>query len=204
MAAFVQSYDALLVYPSILGVSSVIIPSTNFLVPSSRPSYFFVSCVRPRFCSHKLMDVYRYFWHQGTRQKFVAPAHLLTFEALRIRHGTLLARYTVLLLTFVISGVFHQLADVAAGVPWWQGRAVPFFAMQAVGICLEDTVQGIYRWIYGRKRTDARPTGWKLWFGSCWVLLWLFWTTPLWAYPVMQRASGEAIIPFSVVRSFIK
>ncbi|KAL8771028.1 MAG: hypothetical protein Q9209_003447 [Squamulea sp. 1 TL-2023] len=148
--------------------------------------------------------VLRYFWHQGTRQKFVAPAYLLTFSALRIQHDTLLARYTVLVLTFVISGVFHQLADVAAGVPWWQGRAVPFFAMQAVGIVLEDAVQGIYRWVYGRKRTDARPTGWKLMFGSCWVLAWLFWTTPLWAYPVMQRSSGEPIVPFSIVRLLAK
>ncbi|KAL8854164.1 MAG: hypothetical protein Q9221_001086 [Calogaya cf. arnoldii] len=139
-----------------------------------------------------------------TRQKFVAPAHLLTFSVLRIQHDTLLARYSVLVLTFVISGVFHQLADVAAGVPWWQGRAIPFFAMQAVGIIAEDAVQGIYRWAYGRKRTGARPTGWKLWFGSCWVLVWLFWTTPLWAYPVMQRGSGEAIVPFSLVRSLVK
>ncbi|KAL8801837.1 MAG: hypothetical protein Q9182_004187, partial [Xanthomendoza sp. 2 TL-2023] len=145
-----------------------------------------------------------YFWHQGTRQKFVAPAYLLTFSALRIQHDTILARYTVLTLTFVISGIFHQLADVANGVPWWQGKAVPFFAMQAVGIVLEDTVQGIYRWVYGRKRTDARPVGWKLGFGCCWVLVWLFWTTPLWAYPIMQRSSGEAILPFSLVSSFVK
>lgn len=206
MAAFVQSYDTLLVCPSILGVGSDIILSAHLLVPSSRPSYPFVSsaCVRSRFSSDEVMGVYRYFWHQGTRQKFFAPAHLITFEALKIRHGTLLARYTVLLLTFVISGLFHQLADVAAGVPWWEARAVPFFAMQAVGILLEDTVQGVYRWISGRKRTDARPSGWKLWFGSCWVLVWLFWTTPLWAYPIMQRASGEPIIPFSVVRQFLK
>ncbi|KAL8834633.1 MAG: hypothetical protein Q9176_007382 [Flavoplaca citrina] len=145
-----------------------------------------------------------YFWHQGTRQKFVAPAHLLTFSVLRIEHDTLLARYSVIILTFIVSGVFHQLADVAAGVPWSQGRAVHFFTMQAVGIIFEDAVQGIYRWIYSRKRTGARPTGWKLWFGSAWVLVWLFWTTPLWAYPVMQRGSGEAIVPFSVVRSLVK
>ncbi|KAL8668717.1 MAG: hypothetical protein Q9168_006664 [Polycauliona sp. 1 TL-2023] len=65
--------------------------------------------------------VVRYFWHQSTRQKFVAPAHLLTFSVLRIPHDALLARYAVLALTFVFSGIFHQLADVAAGVPWSQG-----------------------------------------------------------------------------------
>ncbi|KAL8995981.1 MAG: hypothetical protein Q9169_004397 [Polycauliona sp. 2 TL-2023] len=137
----------------------------------------------------------------GCWSRFVAPAHLLTFSVLGVQHDTFLARYTLILLTFIISGILHQLSDLACGVPWMHGGAIHFFTMQAFGIMLEDAVQAMYRSAYGRKRTNEKPEGWKLWFGSGWVLLWLFWTTPLWAYPIMQRWNGEGAVPFSVLSS---
>ena len=117
--------------------------------------------------------------------------------------GTLLARYTVLILTFAISGIFHQFGDVASGVPWEEAGAVRFFIMEAIGIMIEDTVQGIYRLLRGQKRTPDKPTGWKHALGLAWVLIWLTWTTPVWVYPVAQRSTGQAILPFSLLRCFL-
>lgn len=144
------------------------------------------------------------FWHQGTRQKFLAPANFLSFSILRLTPGTLVARYTVLILTFMVSGIHHQLGDVATGVPWEEAGAARFYLMQALGIMIEDTVQGTYRFINGSQRTDTRPKGWKAVLGFCWLFVWLIWTSPSWVYPVAQRSSGEAILPFSVLRSGIR
>ena len=114
--------------------------------------------------------------------------------------GTVLARYPVLLVTFTISGILHHLGDVAIGVPWEEAGAARFFIMQAIGIMIEDTVQGIFRWLTGQKRTPAKPTGWKHALGLAWVLIWLTWTTPVWVYPVAQRSKGQGILPFSLLR----
>lgn len=140
------------------------------------------------------------FWHQGARQKFLAPANFLASSVLRVPKGTLLARYTVLSLTFIISGAHHQLGDVASGVPWEEAGAMRFFVMQAVGIIVEDTVQGIYRWLMGQERTAAKPTRWKRALGFMWLLVWLIWTTPVWVYPVAQRSTGRGILPVSLLR----
>ncbi|KAL8851921.1 MAG: hypothetical protein Q9221_003132 [Calogaya cf. arnoldii] len=144
--------------------------------------------------------ILRSFWHQGARQKFRAPAHFVTFSVFKFQSGTLLARYTILLFTFITSGIIHQLGDMASGVPMRQAGAVRFFALQAIGIMLEDTALGILRWINGWQRTQARPTGWKVVFGFCWLLAWLTWTTPVWVYPQAQRSSGASVLPFSILR----
>lgn len=72
--------------------------------------------------------------------------------------------------------------------------------MQAIGIMMEDTVQAIYRWYYGQKRSAASPRGWKCVLGFVWLLLWLTWTTPVWIYPTAQRSSGQPILPISLLR----
>ena len=72
--------------------------------------------------------------------------------------------------------------------------------MQALGIMIEDTVQGIFRWLNAQKRTAASPRGWKRAFGFLWLLIWLTWTTPVWVYPIAQRSSGKGILPFSLLR----
>ena len=139
------------------------------------------------------------FWHQGSRQKFLAPANFVAFSLLRIARGTLLARYTILSLAFLISGLHHQLCDAASGVPWREAGALRFFLMQAAGIMFEDAIQGLYRYWNAQRRTEARPSGFKRVVGCSWLFFWLFWTTPAWIYPVAERSTGEGILPFSLV-----
>ncbi|KAL6719423.1 hypothetical protein ACLMJK_003663 [Lecanora helva] len=142
------------------------------------------------------------FWHQTTRRKFSAPANFLCFLVLRVSKGTLVARYTLLTLTFLISGVFHRVGDMASGLKWKESGALRFFAMQAVGIMVEDIVQGTFRLIWHQDRTSAPPRGWKRALGSIWLALWLFWTTPCWNYPLVQITSGQSVLPFSLLERF--
>lgn len=137
------------------------------------------------------------------RQKFSAPANFVCFSVLRLQRGTILARYAFLIGTFSVSGLLHQFADVAAGVPWSEAGAFQFFVMQAMGIIVEDSVQGIFRWIYGTKRTVEQPRGWKPAIGYVWVLAWLVWTTPVWMYPTALCSTGQGILPFSLFRRFV-
>ena len=135
------------------------------------------------------------------RQQFGAPAYFITFYLLRLTKGTPLARYILLNLTFLISGIFHKYGDYASGVPWRDAGALKFFVMQAVGIMIEDAIQAGYRGLTGRKRTSEKPALWVRCLGFCWLLLWLVWTTPTWTYPTSQRATGESILPFSLFKS---
>ena len=149
---------------------------------------------RPIFLApHSTNHIFGFFWHQGSRQKFLAPANFVAFSLLRMSHRIVLARYTALSLTFAISGLHHQFCDTAGGVPWREAGAMRFFVMQAAGIMFEDAVQGAYRGWNAQQRTEARPSGFKRVVGACWLFCWLFWTTPAWLFPVAQRSTGRGI-----------
>ena len=142
------------------------------------------------------------FWHQHTRQKFNSPATFITNTVLGLKSGTVLARYTNMLLTFMISGLVHRITDVAAGIPWRSSGAYTFFCTQALGIILEDSVQASYRYICGTKRTSGPPQRWIRMVGYVWVLAFLVWSTPAWFYPLLRTITREprySPLPFSLV-----
>ena len=91
------------------------------------------------------------------------------------------------------------------GIPWEEVGAIRFFVMHGVGIMIEDSVQ----WFFSRLRQsrganddDRRAISW--WariVGYVWVLLWMSWTMPGWAYPNYRRSDGELLLPFSLIES---
>lgn len=85
------------------------------------------------------------------------------------------------------------------GMPSQESGALRFFVMQALGIIIEDAVQGIYRTVKRQPRFPGRPKGWKRALGILWLFFWLFWTTPGWNYPIARRSSGQGILPFSLL-----
>jgi hypothetical protein len=52
------------------------------------------------------------------RQRLHAPTYFITFSYFHLKKGTLLARYTLMLFTFFVSGVFHGLISFYVGLNW--------------------------------------------------------------------------------------
>lgn len=120
---------------------------------------------------------------------------------LGLRKGGVLGRYTYILLTFTVSGLFHLIAEeYPDGIKWQQSGTVLFYSMQALGIMLEDTVQEIFRRGFGY--TSSR---WARAFGYVWVVLWTLWTSPAYFYPMMLVITEKkSILPFSVVGPLVQ
>ena len=146
------------------------------------------------------------FWHQHTRQKFKGPATSITDTILGLQNGTVVARYTNLVLTFVISGLMHAITDIAGGIPWRSSGAFTFFCTQAFGIILEDSVQALYRYRCGTRRDYRPPQSWIRMAGYLWVFAFMVWSTPAWFYPLlrdMTRDPKYSPLPFSLVSSLM-
>ena len=155
----------------------------------------------------------RVFWHQAMRQTLTSSARFVTYSVLRLRRGGVTGRYTFTFFTFLLSGLMHVCGDMAAGIPFAVSGVVQFFAIQALGIMIEDAVQHMW----GRasqssgsshdgKRKGAKgedgPELWKRVVGYVWVAVWMAWSVPVWSYPAARRSSGEGVLPMSLIEHF--
>lgn len=131
-------------------------------------------------------------------------------KILRLRRGSIFARYTHLLLAFFASGVMHVLIDMSAGLPFSHSGALRFFLMQAVGIAFEDAVQTSWRRLFAPSKagTTSQAFFWRYQrvIGYIWVLLWLTWSSPIAYYPTLEANKGESkdtIVPVSIIQPII-
>jgi hypothetical protein len=140
------------------------------------------------------------FWHQAVRQKISAPAYYATYSLLGLRKGGMAARYTNILLTFIVSGFLHRVAEeYADAVPWSQSGTMRFYCIQAFGILLEDAFQGIFHAL-----TTHQHSRWTRAVGYIWVTFWIVWVSPALFYPRLELSKKEIILPFSVVGPLMK
>jgi hypothetical protein len=139
-------------------------------------------------------------WHQLIRDPSSQPAAFVTYSVLGLNrnNGDLAARYSKLLFSFMLSGLVHAAADLAAGIPFTESGSLKFFLTQVIGIMAEDTV----RKLWGDRKVANLPRpkrrSWHTVVGYFWVGLWLFWTTPTWSYPPARHYTGESFLPFSI------
>ena len=141
------------------------------------------------------------FWHQMYRQTFGGPARYLINDVLHLSRGTLTARYAQILATFFISGLLHLSTDVAIGIAWSESGAMRFFCTQAVGILVEDGVQALYQRVDPKANRSSPRQKLAKAIGHVWLVCFLAWSTPVWAYPAMRRNHGEPkdqVLPFSL------
>ena len=136
----------------------------------------------------------RLFWHSGLRNSFLGTSNFFTYDVLRLRRGTLAARYINLFLVFGISAAFHTSNDITMGIPPAESVEHEFFLMQAVGITLEDFAGWLYRVVRprpqpnrrdektGRDGVEERVESWQKLMGYLWVIAWFVFTTPRWSY----------------------
>jgi hypothetical protein len=102
-------------------------------------------------------------------------------SALDLPSAGLVTRYTKIFIVFLISGLIHLAPDLTIGIPLKETNSVSFFAMQALGIVIEDSVQHINR----RLGLVRSPLLQRL-VGYAWVGAWLFWQAPKWSYPTAR------------------
>ena len=136
----------------------------------------------------------RLFWHSGLRNSFLGTSNFFTYDVLRLRRGTLAARYINLFLVFGISGAFHTSNDITLGIAPAESVEHEFFLMQAVGITFEDFAQWLYRVVQSRRQPNLRDEKsgrdgvgervetWQILMGYLWVIAWFVFTTPRWSY----------------------
>ncbi|EGP89029.1 uncharacterized protein MYCGRDRAFT_92063 [Zymoseptoria tritici IPO323] len=118
-------------------------------------------------------------------------------------HGSAIRRYTLIVLSFAVSGLLHMMHDFGFGVPFQESRSMFFFLSQAFAIMVEDAVAHFWKALTrGGSRPDAASNGlaaWQVWTGRLWVFLVLVYTTSPWAAPRTLHYEGDlAAMPFPI------
>lgn len=105
----------------------------------------------------------RSLWHQQFRQRYSNLATYIVRKILRLRLGSIFARYIHLALASRASGMMHVLIDISAGLPLSHSGTVRFFVMQAIGIAFEDGVQNGWRRLFAsdNARTASQAFCWR-------------------------------------------
>lgn len=132
-------------------------------------------------------------------------SHFTTHSMLGMSKGTILARYSNILMAFLLSGLIHIGSDYGAGVPVHESGAVQFFSTQALGILLEDGLQATYYSLTGKPRPSKAPTLHRL-VGYTWLVLFLAWSTPVWSFPQIRhlRSGVDFILPFNIYKHLVQ
>lgn len=174
-------------------------------------------------------------WHQNNRHMISQLADFFLHSILRLprRRRTRLVQHMNLFLNFFISGLLHTSVDMASGIPWRESGALRFFCTQVIGIAMEEIAQKIYhqnhQHQYRRHQANPqanhsssvqptpppppsaaaaaasvfRPT---VLIGYIWVIMFITWSFPAWAYPALYRSRGgeeDSFLRFSILARFV-
>ncbi|CAG7993363.1 unnamed protein product [Penicillium salamii] len=123
-------------------------------------------------------------WHQTFRKFLTSNAEFISRSVLQIPPGTIWHRYCCLILAFAISAIIHIFMDLSRAIPLHQGGSIPFFALNTMGIMIEDLIVHVAAKVIGTKYA-----WWKRMVGYIWVIAWLFTTMSMYYYPI-----GRALI----------
>lgn len=138
----------------------------------------------------------------------VASGIFWTHGIFRGKKGTLYARYLNVTFPFLLSGILHTVLDICGGVPSSEARTWVFFILQALGIMAEDLVEGVYCWLFSKRKGNqiVQPElqSWHKVVGYIWVYLFMVWTTPAWSFANLRHADpkNNYILPFTIIGRF--
>ena len=100
-------------------------------------------------------------------QKFASHGKYLAHKVFHLVPGTKASSYVQVCVAFLLSGLVHTRAR-------WDGRALHFFLLQAVGIMFEDVVFSCVKMAGLEHRLRAFS-----WLGYVWVWCWFLYSFPL-------------------------
>ncbi|KAF7539873.1 hypothetical protein G7054_g1800 [Neopestalotiopsis clavispora] len=95
--------------------------------------------------AYSIRQYWSKFYHQCLRKPVSGPADYIVDRIFLLRRGTLLSRYSRLLLAFALSGFIHHMGEIATGISAQESGQFVFFTAQAASIMIEDAVMEVYR-----------------------------------------------------------
>lgn len=96
-------------------------------------------------------------------------------------------------MVFLVSGILHQISDMARGCEMSEAGSLVFFCCHPLGIMIEDAVQDV------TKGWGIPPRVRRL-VGYVWVFAWFWWWTPVWFYPMVRQEKEASLVPFSIAK----
>ncbi|KAI5290227.1 hypothetical protein KEM54_002142 [Ascosphaera aggregata] len=198
ICAILYWFNAYLILTIQYDVMSMIVVMLNFDDPPDWPPLF--GSIGQAYTLRKFWGT---FWHQLLRHMLETNSAFIAHSLLGIpkmqkdeaQSVRLTRRYTKLVLTFIVSGLFHLGSDVSIGVPFSQSRAVAFFMIQSAGIILEDSVEAVWSKFLGSNKTHNDISPWKKALGYVWVTMFMALTVPMWSIQIAKATSRLPIVP---------
>ncbi|CAG8143270.1 unnamed protein product [Penicillium olsonii] len=140
------------------------------------------------------------FWHQLLQRPLTSVSGFITWNLLGLPAGSLLRRYTNVLMVFFFSAVLHVIIDLVQGIPTQESGAMLFFTTAPLGLMIEDGI--VYIWVLasGAKNTSQKGPKpiWQRVLGFLWSMAWLGVTSTGFFYPNTIRPQNQVLVPFSV------
>lgn len=124
-------------------------------------------------------------------QQCASHGRYLTYNVLHLKKGTKASFYLQNCVAFAITAMIHVAGDYSLLGKWWQGGALRFFFLQAVGITVETIVIDIAKWLSIRG-------SWH-YLGYAWVILWFTYTVPDWMDPLYRAGMADATSNFGIL-----
>ncbi|KAL4973822.1 membrane bound O-acyl transferase family-domain-containing protein [Aspergillus desertorum] len=126
-------------------------------------------------------------WHQTLRRPLASNATFLaTLFGFAPRSTG--AHWIRVLISFVESGVIHSACDLGFGIPYEKSGGLAFFTLQILGLLIESVFQGFIERVGFRTGTRLSRM-----VGYVWVSVFLLWTTPLWANPILVSLASDGV-----------
>ncbi|KAL4744123.1 membrane bound O-acyl transferase family-domain-containing protein [Aspergillus similis] len=126
-------------------------------------------------------------WHQTLRRPLASNA---TFLAALVGFApkSTAAHWIRVLVSFVESGIVHSACDMGFGIPFGESGGLAFFSLQILGLLLESVCQSV------AAKVGLRSTGpFSRAVGYIWVSVFMLWTTPLWANPILVSLASDGV-----------
>ncbi|KAI0018950.1 membrane bound O-acyl transferase family-domain-containing protein [Xylariomycetidae sp. FL0641] len=149
---------------------------------------------------YSLRTFWSVFWHQINTHRLYAISNYVLFRVLGVSKGSTTAHYIRPWLVFLISGALHVAIDLSAGIPIHRSGAMPFFALQPLGILIEDVFLNFWQQKPGSRPVN-KPMSVQRALGVIWVGLWMAWTAPVYLYPILAQGGGSqhGVLPVSAL-----
>ncbi|KAF9535564.1 membrane bound O-acyl transferase family-domain-containing protein [Crepidotus variabilis] len=135
------------------------------------------------------------FWQQLYRRVFIVHSDFFAHNILLLpRSRNKIIVFTKVTLVFLVSGILHFGGDALALQSLRKPGSFQFFCLQPVGLIIEDLILSVWCYFKPSAKVSSRtpPIFLKL-VGFVWVFIWIGYTLPFWAEPLLDASYIEDV-----------